>query len=161
MNTVELDRSQVEFFFENCECIIVDMWAIKYFHFDVKEERWAWDPDHKNFLNTKYCDNVSIQLDISDPKFFSHVSRLVDKGKTVEQDGLECIERLKTSDDLCGFKINSIDYLVPWDNETVNTSIGIPVNTNKAQENVASINKQGVQTLSIKIKAQEKLNETI
>ena len=39
METVELHKSSIDFIFENCECITVDMLAIKYFNFDVKEER--------------------------------------------------------------------------------------------------------------------------
>lgn len=74
MKTVELHKGCIDFIFANCECITVDMWAIKYFHFDVKEERWIWDKDHKNFLKTNQVDDFNLVLDVSYPKHFSHKS---------------------------------------------------------------------------------------
>lgn len=151
MNRVEVETDYIEFCFENCECIKVDLWAIKYFNFDVEGEAWSYNPNHMEFLKTTKCKNVSIVFDITKPKLFSHTSRLVDDNKTVVQDGLDCIERLKTSDDISSFTINEVNYRVPWSEQTVNTDMGIPYHTNKWQTNQASINKQGIQTLSIKI----------
>ena len=152
MNTIELNSGNIEIIFDNCECITVDMWAIKYFHFDVKEERWIWDKDHKNFLKTNQVDNFNLILDISDPRHFSQTIRLSDPDKTIEEIGKYCIHRLSTSDDISGFTINGKDYTVPWDRHEKPTSIGIPIILNSYQINTESINKNNESTLQIKIK---------
>jgi len=152
METVELQRGHIDFIFENCECITVDMWAIKYFHFDVKEERWIWDKDHKNFLKTNKVDDFNMVLDISDPKYFSQTIRLVDPDKTIEEMGKYCIQRLCSSDDISGFTINGKDYTVPWNRHEIPTDLGIPLISNTLQRNTESVNKNGEKTLQIKIK---------
>jgi len=155
MNVIELDTSSIDLCFENCECITVDMWAIKSLHFDVVGERWAWDSQHKNFLKTQHCKYFTITLDLSDPRHFYKTPRLVDGDKTVSQIGKECIERLKTSDDLCSFVINGTDYGVPWGDKELPSDLGIPIRINAWQQNSAVINNQGIETLTIKIKIPE------
>lgn len=152
METVDLHRGCIDFIFENCECITVDMWAIKYFHFDVKEERWIWDKDHKNFLKTNQVDDFNLVLDISDPKHFSQTIRMTDPDKTIEEMGKYCIDRLTNSDDISGFTINGKDYTVPWNRHEKPTDVGIPLILNTFQRNTASVNKCGEATLQIQIK---------
>lgn len=152
MKTVELHKGCIDFIFANCECITVDMWAIKYFHFDVKEERWMWDKDHKNFLKTNQVDNFNLILDISDPRHFSQTIRLSDPDKTIEEMGKYCIQRLSTSDDISGFTINGKDYTVPCSRHEKPTDLGIPLITNTFQRNTELVNKCGEKTLQIKIK---------
>lgn len=152
METVNIHRGCINFIFENCECITVDMCAIKYFHFDVKEERWILDKDHKNFLKTNQVDNFNLILDISDPRHFSQTIRLSDPNKTIEEMGKYCIDRFTNSDDISGFTINGNDYTVPWCRHEKPTDLGIPLISNTLQRNTVSVNKCGKTTLQIKIK---------
>lgn len=152
METVDLHRGSIDFIFENCECITVDMWAIKYFHFDVKEERWIWDNNHKNFLKTNQVDNFNLILDVSDPKLFSRTIRMTNPCDTIEEMGKYCINRLTNSDDISGFTINGKDYTVLWSRHEKPTDLGIPLISNTFQRNTSSVNKNGETTLQIRIK---------
>lgn len=152
MNTVELNSCNIEILFDNCECITVDMWAIKYFNFEVIKEDWIWDPNNKKFLKTNRVNNFNLLLNVTEPKYFSQTARLVDGYKTVTEIGQYCIERLKNSDDICGFNINGINYTVPWNRHEKPTDLGIPIISNTYQMNTASINKNNESTLQIKIK---------
>lgn len=134
MERIEIPSQEIELVFENCECIIVDYWAIKLLSFETVGERFVFDPHDKNLMKSIKINNFQIKLDLSNPKHFHHTARLVETDSYLE-DGKKCIERLKHSNDLTSVYINNVCYQVPWVNKEIETDIGIPLNTNTLQKN--------------------------
>ena len=90
MNTVEIPSQHIEFVFENCEAINVDVWAIETLNFDVSGERYTFDTHRKNLLKQIQLGSFYIKMDLSNPKHFYHTNRLKDNNITTEEDGEQC-----------------------------------------------------------------------
>lgn len=153
MNTVELNEQYIEFVFDNCDAIKVDMWAIQSCNFETCGEEWSWDASHKNFLKKIKCSSFEILLNLTNPLHFSHTHRLIfEPSKSIQEDGEDCIERLVKSDDICHCYINGICYAVPYELCATQSDIGIPLTYNNAQVNTQIVNSTGNKLLKITFK---------
>lgn len=121
--------------FDSRDSIHIDMWAIQMLNFDVVGENYLFDSHRHTLLKKKKLSHISMKFDLSTAIHFSHKPRFVADGKTIAQDGLDCISSLIKSDDIVDVCINGVYYLVPQDLEEHRDSIGIPFYTNKAQKN--------------------------
>lgn len=156
MNTVEIPSQHIEFVFENCEAINVDVWAIETLNFDVSGERYTFDTHRKNLLKQIQLGSFYIKMDLSNPKHFYHTNRLKDNNITTEEDGEQCINRLKNSDDICHVYINEVCYHVPFDEglynaKIVGTNHTIQCMKNNIQVNEVKLSANGKETLIIKM----------
>jgi hypothetical protein len=134
MERIEIPSQEIELVFENCECIKVDYWAIKFLHFETESELYTFEQRGKNLMKSTKINNFKLSLDLSNPKHFHHTARLVETDSYLE-DGKQCITRLIHSNDLTTIYINNVCYIVPWENKKIDTDIGIPLNTNTLQKN--------------------------
>ena len=150
MERVEIPSQEIELVFENCECIIVDYWSIKFLSFDTVGEQFVFDPHEKNLMKSTNLKNFYLKLDLSNPKHFHHTARLVETDSYIE-DGKQCIERLKHSNDLTSIHINNECYQVPWKNKEIETDLGIPLNTNLLQKNNFQKDSNGIDYLTIEV----------
>lgn len=156
MNHIELNGQSVEIVMENCETIIVDMWAIKTLRFDTICDRYVWDENHKDFLRSTIIDNVKMTFDIREWKHFHHTPRLIDSA-TLKEDGEKCIDRLRYCDDITHIYINGKSFGIPWKQEEAgrDKDLNIPWYKNAWQKNTESTNSiDGHQLLTIEIKKQ-------
>ena len=156
MNKVDIPSQSIEFVFENCEAIHVDVWAIEALSFDVSGERYTFDSHRKDLLKQIQMSSFYIKMDLSNPKHFYHTNRLKDNNLTTEQDGEQCINRLKYSDDICNVYINEICYHVPfkqglYDAKIVGTDSKIQCIKNNIQVNETKLSKNGNELLIIKM----------
>ena len=92
MNTVEIESQSIEFVFENCETIHIDVWAIENLYFETGGERFTFDSHRKDLLKSINMTDFYIKLDLTNPKHFYHTNRLKDDNLTTEQDGEQCIK---------------------------------------------------------------------
>lgn len=134
--------------FDGRDSVHIDMWSIQMLNFDVISESYIFDSHRHTLLKKKKLSYICMKFDLSKPINFSHKPRFVAEDKTIEQDGLDCIESLIKSDDIVDVCINGVYYLVPQDLEEHQDSIGIPFYTNKAQTNKLNEEKH---TLTINI----------
>lgn len=134
--------------FDGWDSVHIDMWSIQMLNFDVISESYIFDSHRHTLLKKKKLSYICMKFDLTKPINFSHKPRFVAEDKTIEQDGLDCIESLIKSDDIVDVCINGVYYLVPQDLEEHQDSIGIPFYTNKAQKNKLNEEKH---TLTINI----------
>lgn len=154
MNHITLDTQEIEFVFENCECIYIDEWAIKKLYFTTKGERYVWDEHSKSLMKSIEIDDFSITVDINDTKYFHHANRLIEK-EQVKDDGSQCIDRLRYCDDITHLYINGICYHMPYDAVPVvyDKELPVPCYKNKNQVNNESVTLPGNhRMLTIKMK---------
>ena len=114
MNAIEIHNQSIEIVFENCECIYIDVWAIKNMFFDVCGEHYAFCRQDKKLMKSIDLNKFELEVSLENPKHFYHTNRLKQNGSTVEEDGKECIERLKNSDDITHIYINGVCYSISW-----------------------------------------------
>lgn len=126
MNHIELTNQEIEIIFENCESIYIDMWAIKALQFDAVCDRYIWSARHKDLSMSTLIDNLYLTVDLSNYKHFHHTNRLI-RTKSVEEDGKECIERLKNSDDITHIYINGKCFMVQWNHVAYQTDKDSPM----------------------------------
>lgn len=158
MERIELINQEIEILFENCECINIDMWAIKFLVFETDCDSYTWDKSHKNFMKQTRLKYFKLVVDLDDTKYFHHTNRLIDT-KTVEEDGAQCINRLIHSDDITDIYINGICFNIPWIYEKYTGYIaGTPIDVyrNSAQKNSELTNTSGDHTLTIEVDVRDK-----
>jgi hypothetical protein len=158
MEHVELTSQEIEILFENCECILIDMWAIKFLRFETDYDTYTWDKSHKNFMKQTRLKYFKLVVDLDDTRYFYHTNRLIDT-KTVEEDGIQCINRLIHSDDITDLYINGTCFNIPWVNEKyIGHIAGTPIDLyrNKAQINSELTDTSGGHTLTIEVDVRDK-----
>ena len=158
MEHVELISQEVEILFENCECVNIDMWAIEYLMLETDGDSYIWDKSHKNFMKQTRLKYFKLVVNLEDTRFFHHTNRLID-ANTVEEDGMQCINRLIHSDDITDIYINGTCFNVPWIHEKYTGHIaGTPIDLyrNSAQINTELTNKSDVHTLTIEVDVRDK-----
>lgn len=163
MNKVEIESQSIEFVFENCEAIHVDVWAIENLYFETGGERFTFDPHRKDLLKSITMTDFYIKLDLTNPKHFYHTNRMKDDNLTTEQDGEQCINRLIHSDDICHCYINNVCYHVPSVEDYKQCKIcdsDINIWRNKIQTNELKTSKDGKQILIIKMKKDNSCSQT-
>lgn len=165
MNTVEIESQSIEFVFENCETIHVDVCAIENLYFETGGERFSFDPYRKNLMKSIIMTDFYIKLDLTNPKHFYHTNRMKDDNLTTEQDGEQCINRLIHSDDICHCYINEVCYHVPSVEDYKQCKIcgsdeTYPIWRNKIQTNELKTSKDGKQILIIKMKKDNSCSQT-
>lgn len=152
MNTIELYNQEIKIVFDNCETVLVDMWAIEALRFNTRGERYCWDRDHKNLLKSIELLDLYLSVNICETKYFHHTNRLIEKER-VKDDGSQCIDRLRYCDDITYIYINSICYHVPWGFAPITSDIGsVTCYKNSYQKNTESKNSSGHNILTIEIK---------
>ena len=134
--------------FDGRDSVHIDMWAIQMLNFDVISESYILDSHRHTLLKKKKLSYICMKFDLSKPLNFSHKPRFLAGDKTIEQDGLDCIESLIGSDDIVDVCINGVSYLVPQDLDEHKDVLGIPFYTNKAQKNTLNEERH---TLTINI----------
>ena len=112
----EINSQEIELVFENCEAILIDMWAIRSLRLETDGEIYDWDKDHKKFSEITRLKYFKLEVDLDETKYFHHTNRLITT-ETVQEDGEQCIDRLIKSDDLCSIIINDKDFQIPWKDE--------------------------------------------
>lgn len=147
MNTIEIENQSIEIVFENCECIYIDVWAIKKMYFDVCGEHYSFSQQDKKLMKAIDLNKFELEVSLDNPKHFYHTNRLKQNGSTVEDDGKECIERLKNSLDIVHIYINGICYAVSWFYDGDQDSLL----QNKRQQNKIIYNKNNSTNLYINI----------
>lgn len=163
MNKVEIESQSIEFVFENCEAIHVDVWAIENLYFETGGERFSFDSNRKNLMKSIVMTDFYIKLDLTNPKHFYHTNRMKDDNLTTEQDGEQCINRLIHSDDICHCYINNVCYHVPSVDDYKQCKIcdsDINIWRNKIQTNELKTSKDGKQILIIKMKKDNSCSQT-
>lgn len=165
MNKVEIESQNIEFVFENCEAIHIDVCAIENLYFETGGERFSFDPHRKNLMKSIIMTDFYIKLDLTNPKHFYHTNRMKDDNLTTEQDGEQCINRLIHSDDICHCYINEICYHVPAEEDYKQCKIcgsddTYPIWRNKIQTNELKTSKDGKQILIIKMKKDNSCSQT-
>ena len=163
MNKVEIESQSIEFVFENCEAIHVDVWAIENLYFETGGERFTFDSHRKNLMKSIVMTDFYIKLDLTNPKHFYHTNRMKDDNLTTEQDGEQCINRLIHSDDICHCYINNVCYHVPSVEDYKQCKIcdsDINIWRNKIQTNELKTSKDGKQILIIKMKKDNSCSQT-
>ena len=163
MNKVEIPSQSIEFVFENCEAIHVDVWAIENLYFETGGERFSFDSNRKNLMKSIVMTDFYIKLDLTNPKHFYHTNRMKDDNLTTEQDGEQCINRLIHSDDICHCYINEVCYHVPSVDDYKQCKIcdsDINIWRNKIQTNELKTSKDGKQILIIKMKKDNSCSQT-
>lgn len=165
MNKVEIESQNIEFVFENCEAIHIDVCAIENLYFETGGERFSFDTHRKNLMKSIIMTDFYIKLDLTNPKHFYHTNRMKDDNLTTEQDGEQCINRLIHSDDICHCYINEICYHVPAEEDYKQCKIcgsddTYPIWRNKIQTNELKTSKDGKQILIIKMKKDNSCSQT-
>lgn len=158
MERIELINQEIEILFENCECINIDMWAIESLELDTDGDSYTWDKSHKNLMKQTRLKYFKLVVNLEDTRFFYHTNRLIDTN-TIEEDGIQCINRLIHSDDITDIYINGICFNVPWIYEKYTGHIaGTPINLyrNSAQINSELTNNSGSHTLTIEVDVRNK-----
>lgn len=149
MNNVELNEQYIEFVFDNCDTIKVDMWAIENFRFVTSGESWCWEERHHNFYKTINCSYVYIKLNLNNPLHYYSTPRCTfNSNLTIEEHGKNFINRLATSDDITHFYINGVCYSVPYE-RSKETNLAF---RNELQKNSKTIDKLNNTHLIIEIK---------
>ena len=158
MENIDLINQEIEILFENCECIIIDMWAIRTLIFDTDGDTYTWDRSHKDLLKKTRLKYFKLTVDLDDTRYFHHTNRLIDT-KTIEEDGAQCINRLIHSDDITDLYINGTCFNIPWIQEKYTGYIaGSPINLyrNEAQINSELTDTSGTHTLTIYVDVRDK-----
>lgn len=158
MKNIELLNQEIEILFENCECINIDMWAIRTLIFDTDGDTYAWDKDHKNLMKKTRLKYFKLTVDLDDTRYFHHTNRLIDT-KTVEEDGIQCINRLIHSDDITDLYINGTCFSIPWIDEKYTGYIaGSPIDLyrNSAQINSELTDASDGHRLTIEVDVRDK-----
>lgn len=152
MRSFDLHNQEIEFVFENCESIHIDMWAIKQLYFTTNGERYSWDEQHKTMMTSKEIDEFKIVLDVRDTQNFHHTHRLIKKEK-ISEDGSQCIDRLRYCDDITHLYINGECFHMPWEREEVifDQKLPIPCYKNKLQQNSEKDDEFGHREVTITI----------
>ena len=159
---VDVPAQYIELVFENCDCIHVDVWALKSLQMDTDGDRYEWDEQKKEILKSTSLKNIYMEFNTENPRHFYHTPRAILPSKPVGDDGLECINRLKTSDDLTHVYINGHVFIVPWKPESYDTTLcgsTITCYRNALQKNSVVTNTSGEKFLSISIKDESNANE--
>ena len=154
MDKIDLHNQEIELVFQNCECIYVDMWAIKYLRFVTADDEYLWDNDHKSLLKTTELKSFKIVLDLTDSKNFHHTNRLVDAGVSIDEDGKQSIDRLRHSDDLTTIYVNGKGFRLPWVYEKYKRYLGdtpFDCYRNAIQKNSEVTDSPGGHTLTIEV----------
>lgn len=106
---------QIEFVFENCECVLVDVRAISYWWMHENGKNHSWDPHREQLLTALSVDDFAIQLK-DDPQFYSYSDnqrRIYTKNGTLPE-GETALKRIKTGTDLSQIYIEDTCYNLPW-----------------------------------------------
>ena len=158
MEHIELANQEIEILFENCECINIDMWAIKSLELKTDGDSYTWDRSRKNLMKQTNLKYFKLVVNLEDTRFFYHTNRLIDT-KTIEEDGIQCINRLIHSDDITDIYINGICFNIPWVHEKYTGHIaGTPIDLyrNSAQINSELTDTSGGHTLTIEVDVRDK-----
>lgn len=158
MEHIELANQEIEILFENCECINIDMWAIKSLELKTDGDSYSWDRSRKNLMKQTRLKYFKLVVDLEDTRYFYHTNRLIDT-KTIEEDGIQCINRLIHSDDITDIYINGTRFNVPWIYEKYTGYIaGTPIDLyrNSAQINSELTDTSGGHTLTIEVDVRDK-----
>lgn len=161
MEYVELASQEIELLFENCECILIDMWAIKSLRFETDYDAYTWDKSHKNFMKQTRLKYFKLVVNLNDTKYFHHTNRLID-AETIKEDGEQCIRRLINSDDLCDIYINGTCFSIPWiSKEYTGYIAGTPIKLykNSAQINSEISNTSDEHILTIEVDVRDKKDD--
>lgn len=157
MEHIELTNQEIEILFENCECINIDMWAIESLVFETGGDSYAWDKSRKNLMKKTRLKYFKLVVDL-DSRYFHHTNRLINT-KTVEEDGIQCINRLIHSDDITDIYINGICFNIPWVYEKYTGYIaGTPIDLyrNSAQINSELTDASDGHRLTIEVDVRDK-----
>lgn len=158
MNHIELINQEIEILFENCECINIDMWAIESLVFETDGDSYIWDKSHKNLMKQTRLKYFKLVVNLENTRYFYHTNRLIDT-KTIEDDGIQCINRLIHSNDMTDIYINGICFNIPWISEKYTGYIaGTPIDLyrNSAQLNSEFTDTSGSHTLTIEVDVRDK-----
>ena len=127
--------NDIQFVFENCEVIHIDVNAIKAMRFHESGTQYLWYPRDLNMLYAKKLDDFYIKLDMSHPEYFKHPDNQINMGDPVE--------RLFICTDISSVIVNGTEFSVAWDE--VNQFYNAYQHTYKDKEN-------GVNMLEFRIK---------
>lgn len=152
----KINNNEIEFVFENCECIHISTNAIKSIWMETKGERYEYDR-HGILYKTKLVKSFCIEIYLKNELNFYHKPNQSDK-TTFKEEGSAARDRLRYCDDICRLYINGEHFSMPWNPEKViyDKDLPIPCYKNKWQENKEETLPDGTQVLTIKIKEGEK-----
>lgn len=118
MNQVIVNDDRVELVFENCECMTVSLHAIESLRLTTRGERFVYEKPWREMLQCKEVDNFEITINLNDKSCFYHSTptQMLTHAMTesVLTDRNNCVERLKTCNDITHIYINGVSYQMPW-----------------------------------------------
>lgn len=141
--------TQIEFVFDNCECVHVDVRAISFWWMHESGKNHSWDPNHQNLLFAKNIDEFAITLK-DDPQYYSYSDgqRDIFTRHGTLPEGETALKRIKTGTDLGQIYINDTCYNLPWEKVETPTDF-LPIVDNAKIK--IEVNEKGIH-----IKAKEK-----
>ena len=101
--------------FENCESICIDTQAIVHMRFDEDGKRYSYERGELYYI--RKLKKFYIVLDLSNSEWFWHMAgqkHFNTANMNITDDGMDCINRLKQSDDITHVYINGVGFSVPW-----------------------------------------------
>lgn len=155
---IDVPSQYIELVFENCDCIHVDVWALKSLRMNTDSERYEWEEQKKEMLKFTLLKNLYMEFDTKNPRHFYHTPRVIPANKPVGDDGFDCIKRIKSSDDLTHIYVNGQCYQVPWKSEPYESILcgsKITCYKNSLQQNAIITNTSGEEFLSVEINGAE------
>ena len=113
---------QLEFVFENCECVLIDVQAISFWYMHEGGQNFRWDPHNEELDYAATLDEFAITLK-DDPKYYhySDNQRDIFTRHGTMPEGETALSRIKTGTDLSQIYIGDRCYNLPWKTKTTKT----------------------------------------
>lgn len=152
MNQIVAENNSVELVFENCECITISLRAVESLCMITRGERYVYTKPWREMMHCKEVDNFEIIIDLNDKSCFYHSTPMQTlthaMTESVLTDRNNCVERLKTCNDITHIYINGICYQMPWSTDEDEPCVNLFQTINEEVVN-------GKTLLTISIKAEE------
>lgn len=133
---------QIEFVFDNCECVLIDVQAISYWYMHEEGTNFRWDPDHQELDYARDIDDFTIILK-DDPQYYhySDNQRPIFTRNGTLKEGETALARIKTGTDLGQIYIGERCYNLPWKTKTTKTDF-LPIVDNDHLK--ITVNEKGI-----------------
>lgn len=152
MEHIHLQSQELEIAFDDGTSILIDESAISSMRFESVCDKYSWNQPTRQFNKSTVVKNLKISFELK-PMLFRYNYQKANTDIPLEE-GKSCIERLKNSDDIRYFHMNSMWFEVPWKRKAViKKSEGTEIRCymNQWQRNSTTYNSSGDSWIDIEI----------